>query len=159
MTLVLDDNQMKKAIKALMSHCEKVKDSGATRQLFEDEGDVFNLQIALKKIPEKVSEKPVGSPFASHAPAALHLHIAQNLSCCPIKRVLNSAQLRDNHAAGPHRAAVLSFSRQRRDVSHSQGPPACVQRSGALQLRCPALLRQLRLLIVLDLIQCHAGAS
>ena len=63
MTLVLDDNQMKKAIKALMSHCEKVKDSGATRQLFEDEGDVFNLQIALKKIPEKVSEKPVGSPF------------------------------------------------------------------------------------------------
>ena len=59
MTLVLDDNQMKKAIKALMSHSEKVRESGATRQLFEDEGDVFNLQIALKKVPEKVSEKPV----------------------------------------------------------------------------------------------------
>ncbi len=64
MTLVLDDNQMKKAIKALMSHSEKVKESGATRQLFEDEGDVFNLQIALKKVPEKVSEKPVGLPCA-----------------------------------------------------------------------------------------------
>jgi hypothetical protein len=62
MTLVLDDNQMKKAIRALISHSEKVKESGATRQLFEDEGDVFNLQIALKKVPEKVSEKPVGSP-------------------------------------------------------------------------------------------------
>jgi hypothetical protein len=62
MTLVLDDNQIKKAIKALMSHSEKTKESGATRQLFEDEGDVFNLQIALKKIPEKVSEKPVGLP-------------------------------------------------------------------------------------------------
>jgi hypothetical protein len=153
MTLVLDDNQMKKAIKALMSHCEKVKDSGATRQLFEDEGDVFNLQIALKKIPEKVSEKPVGSPFASHAPAALHLHTAQSFSCCPIKCVFYPAQPLDKHAAGPHRASVLSFSRQRRDVSHSQGPPACVQGSGALQLRCPALLPQLWLLIVLDLIR------
>ncbi len=62
MTLVLDQNQMKKAIAALMSHSEKVKESGATRQLFEDEGDVFNLQIALKKVPEKVSEKPVRTP-------------------------------------------------------------------------------------------------
>jgi hypothetical protein len=62
MTLVLDDKQMKQAIKALISHSQKVKESGATRQLFEDEGEVLNLQIALKKIPEKVSEKPVNTP-------------------------------------------------------------------------------------------------
>ena len=70
MTLVLDSKQMKQAIQALISHSEKMKESGATKNLFEDEGDVFNLQIALKKIPEKVSEKPVGPPLATSSPAS-----------------------------------------------------------------------------------------
>ena len=67
-----------------------MKESGATKNLFEDEGDVFNLQIALKKIPEKVSEKPVRAPLA-RARAMRRTAPASSLhSACHLRRTCNT---------------------------------------------------------------------
>jgi len=107
MTLVLDTKQTKQAIQALISHCEKMKESGATKNLFEDEGDVFNLQIALKKIPEKVSEKPVRAPLA-RARAMRRTAPASPLhSACHLSRTCNTTH------PGSHRAPVFPLPLQR----------------------------------------------
>ena len=103
MTLVLDSKQMKQAIQALISHSEKMKESGATKNLFEDEGDVFNLQIALKKIPEKVSEKPVGPPLATSSPA-------QAVCCLAFSSSLH-AFCHLSHACNPSHPRFASSSR------------------------------------------------
>ena len=130
MTLVLDSKQMKQAIQALISHSEKMKESGATKNLFEDEGDVFNLQIALKKIPEKVSETPVGPPPRHQLPRKPCAAWLSRLRCT----LFAICHMHVTHLTpGSHRAPVFSLPYQRRGVPHSQRPPAPLQGSGTIR--------------------------
>lgn len=54
----LKKTQVRKAVAALLKHLEKEKGDKKNEQLFEDD-QIFNLVVALKRAPEKASNKPI----------------------------------------------------------------------------------------------------